>query len=90
MSPVSSVARLPAENGDLVTHFQHQIFLPADAIQHGGIVAFELPVDDLAFVVLDVQIKVAVWIGQFHSRDGSSQRYRFVCVVLRSKGMMRQ
>ena len=64
--------------------------LPAGAVEHARRVAFELPVDDVAFVVFHVEIEMAVRVGPLDVGDRSGQRDRLVGVVLGAERVVHQ
>src|SRR3954468_17332028 len=46
--PGRAAARAPAEHRDDITRFHRDVLLPAGAVQHAWLIAFELPRDDFA------------------------------------------
>src|SRR5438094_711788 len=90
MRPVAAISSAPSEYSDLVTRLETRVFLPADPVQHGGIVAFEFPVHHVALIVGDIEKEVAVRVGPFNLGNDARQRDGSVHVILRAKGVMRQ
>src|SRR5579863_10777019 len=88
MSPIGSISGTPAENRDGVARLHGDVALPAGAVKHHRRIAFELPVGDVALVVLHVQEEVAVGIGPLDFGEDAGQSDGLIRVVFGTKRMV--
>src|SRR3984957_20194897 len=90
MRKVRSVARAPAEYRHCVAQLHGDVAPPSLADEHVGWKPFELPMNDVAVVVLDVNVEMDVRIFPVNLDDNTSDGDWFAFVVFGPKGMMRQ
>src|SRR6516162_2457604 len=90
MAPIGAVTGAPACYRDRVARFHTDSSLPAGAVQDAWTIAFELPVGHSSFLVLDVEVEVAVGVGPLDFSHNAGEGDGLVGVVFGTKGMVRR
>src|SRR6516165_1227979 len=90
MAPIGAVTGAPACYRDRVARFHTDSSLPAGAVQDAWTIAFELPVRHSAYLILYVEVEVAVGVGPLDFRHNARESDGLVGVVFGTKGMVRR
>ena len=73
-----------------VADLHRDVASPADSVQRDRRITLELPIDDVALLVFDVEIDVRVRVRPLDLREHARQRDRWVDVVLGAERMVRR
>ena len=85
---IASVFRPRALDGHHFADLQ-RVLVPTPSAQSPGSAHFQGPIGDVAFFILNVDIKIDVRIAPVHLRDGTGELDRFLLVVFCGERMVR-